>query len=504
LFSHPTKGLFLFVEHPISARLQHQTYPSICHLFPAAAPFEAQLAVTLGLFARDKQEADRVAMGQWLPGYRRNLYPMRRDRKVATLITQIEQQPPPIEELPSPPPDGEWYLPVGPVHAGIIEPGRFLFRVSGEVIEDLQIQLGYTHKGIEKAFQTLYSLQDGWQLAEHIVGDSVVAHSTAYCQATEALAGVQIPSQAVWLRGLFLELERIVNHIGDCSALVHDVAYDIISQDLAALQEELWQFSEKTTGSRYLRSLNRPGGVILPEPLDTSSLKDKVNSVSRRFSKIAKQLIQSSSFRDRLQWAGILTKRQAEKLGVTGLVARASGIDRDFRRQHPSGIYQEQAIQEILSSQLPAPPDSITAKEATAGDSLARFVTRTVEVGSSTSIIDYLLATKELDCRQREFLVPVKFQPIRNLEFGLGYAEGWRGEVIYWLMQGKFGSIYHCHVRDPSVLNWRGLAAAIRPHILDKAYDKNHKPPFKRAETILPDFPVINKSFNLSYSGYDL
>ncbi|MCP4516298.1 MAG: hypothetical protein GY824_13845 [Delftia sp.] len=376
-----------------------------------------------------------------------------------------------------------------------------MFRLAGEIVEELDIRLGYTHKGLERLFQTKHTLADGWQLAEHVSGDSAFAHSLAYCRAAEALAGVQPPAPAQLLRGLFLELERIANHVGDCCALAHDVAYDVAASELSALRERLLRLNEQISAHRLLRGLNRPGGLILPAPLQTATVQRTIQTTAAQFAALARGLAHFPAFRDRLQWTGILTRQQALQLGATGLIARASGLQRDFRLQHPVGIYKNPALRQLLQAALP-PDDSIPARQSSAGDALARFLIRVREVDSSAKIIAYILG--QLNTQQTHFVTPIEFQRAPNYEFGLGYAAGWRGDVIYWLMKDKFGRIFRCQARDPSMLNWPALQAAVEPHPLDDDYVRRYRPPQKFAESIVPDFPIINKSFNLSYSGNDL
>ncbi|OQY28765.1 MAG: hypothetical protein B6243_11790 [Anaerolineaceae bacterium 4572_5.2] len=184
---------------------------------------------------------------------------------------------------------GEWLLSVGPVHAAVIEPGRFLFRLGGEMIEEVGIQLGYTHKGIERLFQVDRALENGWQLAEHVSGDSSFAHSMAYCQAVENLARIQIPPQAILLRGLFLEFERLANHIGDCGALARDVAMDMAASEMAAL----------------------PGGVQLPGTLDIEKIAKTIAEIDTAFTFLGRQVQQKPGFRDRAINTGILTRQRA-------------------------------------------------------------------------------------------------------------------------------------------------------------------------------------------------
>ncbi len=511
LFSPPNEDIFLFVEHPLRPeRSEPPCYASLLSWFPSVDPFEREMADMMGLFpdengsGRPGDRAPRIHSGDWLHPecYPPALTPLRRDRKTNEILTDIQQygRRPELDRLPEPK-GGEWLLPVGPVHASIIAPGRFLFRLAGEVVEEVTVRLGYTHKGIEWVFQTDYKLAEGWQLAEYVAGDSAFAHSLAYCLAAEALADSRPPRQASWLRALFLELERIANHIGDCAALAHDVASDLAATELAALREEILCLHERMTGHRLLRGINRPGGVILPSTIDVEDCRRTVQDAVESFAAVATTLKQMPAFRERLQWQGILTHRQASRLGVTGLVARASGVMRDVRRQHPDSIYQAPAIRHILSHPAQNP---IAEREATAGDAFARFLVRVHEVASSGRIIDEILAQDEIRNHDRENVTPTAFPPSHNYEFGLGCVEGWRGDIIYWLMQDRFGRIFRCKVRDPSYLNWPSLKAAIEPHDLDKEYIDKHHPPERRAQTLLADFPIINKSFNLSYSGNDL
>ncbi len=499
LFSHPTQDLFLFVEHPLEKK---EAYASLYHDFRAADPFERQMADLLGLYP-SADGARRVHPGSWLHEcYPPDLYPLRRDRSSDDIQRAIQNHQQGAETSAPPPPDGEWLLPVGPIHAGIIEPGRFLFRLAGEVVEELDIRLGYTHKGLERLFQTQHTLADGWRLAEHVSGDSAFAHSLAYCRAAEALAGVQPPAQAQLLRGLFLELERMANHVGDCGALAHDVAYDVAASELAALREQFLRLNQQIAAQRLLRGLNRPGGLILPAPLDVATAQRTVTDIAARFAALARDLAHLPPFRDRLQWTGILTRQQALQLGATGLIARASGLQRDFRLQHPAGAYKHPALRQLLRRALPPADDSIPARQSSAGDALARFLIRVREVSGSAQIIAHLL--DQLNSPQTHFVTPIEFQRAPNYGFGLGYAAGWRGDVIYWLMKDKFGRIFRCQICDPSMLNWPALKAAVEPHQLDDDYVRRYRPPQKRAESIVPDFPIINKSFNLSYAGNDL
>ncbi len=227
----------------------------------------------MGLFPQDAPP-ERLCGSYLHSAYPPKLWPLRRDQTLGQIIERIEKWEAEAanadsdSELPDDLAQGEMILPVGPVHAGVIGPGRFYFRVAGDVIRDLAIKLGYAHKGVERLFQSKFSLRDGWKLAERITGDSAFSHSLAYCQAVESLARVKVSLRAEYLRALFIELERITNHIGDTAAIAHDVAFDLLASNLAVLCEKMLRLNAHVAGHRLLRGLNRPGGIALPQPLD--------------------------------------------------------------------------------------------------------------------------------------------------------------------------------------------------------------------------------------------
>ncbi len=493
--SHPRGDLFLTVEYLLSG----ETYPSLYPHYPAVDPFEREIRDLFGL-CPDGERGRHVPRGSWLHSpYPPDVFPLRRDlttaeikQRIAAYNRQGVRPTTPLDTMR--PGHGHLFFPVGPVHAGIIEPGWFVFEVGGEVIEDLHIFLGYTHKGIERLFQSRMTLLDGWTLAEQVSGDASFAHSLAYCHAVEALAGTDPPEAAHLLRGLFLEMERIYNHVGDVAALAHDVALDVIASELGVIREELLRLNAAVAGHRLLRGINRPGGVVLPWPLEADRIRSTFASCLERYRELTRALAYASHFRGRTVDTGILTLEDARRVGATGLVARASGIARDYRRDHPWGVYRTAWAQECLS-RYPE-EDAGLVEEARRGDVHARFLTRVLEVDTSAAVIEAILQHWERlpEHRETHFCEAVRFAPERDYNFALGYAESWRGDVVYWLMQDKLQRIYRCKVRDPSMLNWPAMRLAIIPHEVN-----GHQ-----VETILPDFPVINKSFNLSYSGNDL
>jgi len=491
MFSHPTTDLFVLVEY----LLEHgrTRYPSLYEQFPAVDCFEREMLDMVGLRPEGARQ-DQLTTGSWLhEAYPPELHPLRRERTTEALRRQVADHA--DHDIPRPAPPrgagcepGCLVLPVGPIHAGIIEPGQFLFTIAGEAIEDLDLRLGYTHRGIERLFQSHLDLLDGWWLAEQVSGDSSFAHSLAYCRAAETLTEVPAPPAAELLRALFLELERIHNHIGDVAALAEDVAMDRLSSDFGIVREQLLRLNKRLTGHRYLRRINRPGGVTIPGRLDVTDLRETLRENLGVFDALARRMKGDPAFRDRTIGVGILTGEQALRLGVTGLVARASGVPRDSRWDHPTGVYDRA----LLDTAGRPEPDAAESREAQAGDVYARFLIRVDEVRAAGNIAIAILDswTAEPPEQQACLLAEPRVRPENNYTFACGYAEGFRGDVVYWLMQDKMNGIYRCKVRDPSMLNW----PALRHSVLPRA----------DGETVLADFPLVNQSFNLSYAGNDL
>lgn len=493
IFSHSHADIFLWVEYI----LPEEEYPSIADLFPGFEPFQHELADLMGLFPQG-QPRDALC-GSFLhrTAYPRALFPLRRDRTLAQICEQVNACVPPPEDEPcaelAP---GEMILTVGPVHAGVIPPGRFDFRIAGEVIQGLDLRLGYTHKGLERLFQSKYALADGWKLAEYVEADSAFAHSLAYCRAVEALARAEVPARAEYLRALFVELERISNHIADTAAIAHDVAFELFASDLAVLREEMLRLNARVAGHRLLRGLNRPGGICLNEPLALDDIRQIISDVETQFLETGRQLIEYADFRERAINTGILPSDLARACGATGFVARAAGRrEHDFRLNHPYGLYREDKYRALVAAKTR--PENWRFPRALAGDVFARVQLRLEEVHLSAQIVREILADWP-GLAAGPLLMPIdeRLRQAPNFAAGLGFVEGWRGDIVYWIMKDNFERIYRCKVRDPSVLNWPALRAAIVPHAIPGTS--------ALARTLLGDFPLVNKSFNLSYSGNDL
>lgn len=358
--------------------------------------------------------------------------------------------------------EGVFEVPVGPVHAGIIGPGHFRFSVAGEPIINLELRLGFAHRGVEKLFEgRFYTNVVG--LSECVSGDSSFAHSLSFTHAAEKISGITIPERAGILRAVFLELERMYNHVNDIGGIAVDVGFSFPHAYASIIKEAILQLNENLTQSRYLRKVNVVGGVT--QDIDETKgklLRDSLKNIKYDFDELVKILNSSVSFMDRVDTTGVLRKKTAEDLGVSGLVARASGIPNDLRKNFP-GVYREAKFK-------------IATQES--GDVLARLRVRISEFEESIRLTELFLG---------KLSEPGELRVNLGIKGGsaLGYAEGWRGPVLYWLETNPAGLIERCKIVDPSFLNWQGLSYAVLGNII-------------------PDFPLCNKSFDLSYSGNDL
>jgi len=360
--------------------------------------------------------------------------------------------------------EGVYEIPVGPVHAGIIEPGHFRFQAMGEDVINLEEKLGYVHKGIEKRFET-FSWKEAARLAARVSGDTTVAHSLAYARALEAMTGCAPSDRALWLRALFLERERIANHLGDLGAICNDVAFAVLFYQFHRLKEMVVRTNRSLFGHRFLMDRVVPGGVIVDiDPEGIAAILSEMDRLAKEFERLVVIYDENSSVEDRVRDTGILSSEMARELGMTGFVARASGLNLDCRIHDPFPPYDRIIV---------ATPVLVS------GDVHARAWVRVEEIRDSLRIIREILRT--LPDGDIAVAVPDP-QPDRS---GFATVEGWRGEIIYWVQSGPKGEINRCMVRDPSSLNWLGLEQCIHGNIV-------------------PDFPVCNKSFNQSYSGHDL
>lgn len=359
--------------------------------------------------------------------------------------------------------EGVFEIPVGPVHAGVIEPGHFRFSVAGEPVINLEIRMGYVHKGIEKLSESM-PYEKGVFLAERTSGDNGMAHSTAYCQAVEQIAGLDVPERARYLRTVFLEMERIYNHLGDVGGIALDTAYNVGAQHACILRERMMQLNESLCGSRLLRSINRVGGVRCDlSKEDATKLRASLVEIKLDFNEWVDLVTKQPSLLDRVETTGVLTEETAKHLNVVGPGARASGIDRDVRRDHPYAAYDRLQFRVH------------TLKE---GDVNARMNVKIYELYESMGIIEQALdAMPGGEIRTMPGEIPAG-------SVGISMVEAPRGELVHWIMSGN-GRPFRHKIRDPSFHNWLAMEVAVPGNIV-------------------PDFPLVNKSFNLSYSGNDL
>ncbi|MEM0448404.1 MAG: NADH-quinone oxidoreductase subunit C [Methanomassiliicoccales archaeon] len=432
-------------------------YPSLTPQIPCAEWYEREIMDLMGLRASGHPELKPLVLwDDWPEG----IYPLRKDFDPAQIIPQ-EPHAYPYRRVEG---SGVFEIPVGPVHAGVIEPGHFRFSVAGEPILNLEVRLGYVHRGVEKLSEsTPYA--KGVMLAERISGDNGFAHSLAYCQAVESLGGAQVPERALYLRTAYAELERIYNLLGDIGGIALDVAFNVAAQHAYILRERCMELNDFITGNRFLRGVNRLGGVWIDIPSDKIS---KILAQLVRFKLDIKEfsslMLRSQSVLDRLETTGRIPLEVAKELELVGPVARASGLDRDVRRDHPYAAYRH------LSFRVPLRRE---------GDVNARLCVKLEELQESISLVEQALGSLpsgEITCSS--FEVP-------EGRTAMSLVESPRGELVHWLISGKGGRPFRHKVRDASFHNWRAIEVAVQGEIV-------------------PDFPLINKSLNLSYAGNDL
>jgi Ni,Fe-hydrogenase III large subunit len=357
--------------------------------------------------------------------------------------------------------EGIFEVPVGPVHAGIIGPGHFRFSVAGEPIINLEIRLGFTHRGVEKLFEGKH--YNSVNLAECVAGDSAIAHASAFCHALEKINRVTVPMRARYIRAICLELERMYNHVSDIGGIAVDVGFTFPSAHAALIKEKIQSLNEDLFGHRFLKGALCCGGVL--KDIDDAAirlLKEKLNGIKQDFERLKGILDSSVSFMDRVDTTGILKRKTAEDLGVAGVAGRASGLNNDLRKDFGD-------IYEIARFKI---------SRESGGDCLARMRVRISEFEESIRLITEFIHNLPAGSIRAD-VIPAQ------QGYALGYAEGWRGPVLYWIETDANGAIDRCKIVDPSFLNWQGLAYCV-------------------LGDIIPDFPVCNKSFDLSYSGNDL
>jgi Ni,Fe-hydrogenase III large subunit/Ni,Fe-hydrogenase III component G len=430
--------------------------PSLAMQSFAASLYEREVHDLFGIVPDGHPELRRLALHQfWPAGY----HPLRRDTPARTDFRD-EGQPFPFRRVEG---EGIFEITVGPVHAGIIEPGHFRFSVEGETIVSLETRLGFVHKGTEKLFETL-PLAKTCELAERISGDTSVGHVLAHCRALEALAGCVVPPRALALRAVVLELERLYNHAGDIGMLLNDTGFSFGHAHCFRLREELLRINERLTGHRLLRGAVVPGGVAGATAMPPPELALDVARIVRDLAEVARLSLDNTMVLERLQGTGRLTTKTAREMQVVGMVARASGIDADARRDAPFAPYDGLTIDVPVYD---------------TGDVWARFMVRLDEARESARLVAALLRALP------DGPAHLPLGALRTGEHATVVVEGWRGPIWHWVLAEGPATLARVKVADPSFRNWPALEYAV-------------------LENIVPDFPLVNKSFNLSYSGNDL
>jgi Ni,Fe-hydrogenase III large subunit/Ni,Fe-hydrogenase III component G len=451
--------VYLFVVGPPDQRLElhvrldadNPRIASLAHLSFPAGRFEREMRDLFGVELMGHPQPRPLVLHQhWPPDW----HPMRAD---------VGPQPPmdpnagsfPFAEVEG---AGIYEIPVGPVHAGVIEPGHFRFWVVGETIVRMKARLWFVHKGIERLFEGR-DLDFALGLSEKISGDSAVGHSLAFVQAVEEALGIEVTPRAQELRAVLIELERLYNHVGDVGALCNDVGFGLANAHALTLRERLLQMNETVTGHRLLRGgVHYGGATLLALPP-----VDELNEIARRFRELVDLARANTIVMDRFTGTGVLTADQAREIGVLGVVARASGLNVDARVMHP----------------FVQMPTSFHGVQRDTGDVLARFNVRCEEVDASLRLLTDFVS------REGPLTIDGPNGIVTRAGHGTGIVEGWRGAITHRVEFGVEGALQRVKIVDPSFFAWPALPVAL-------------------SDTIVPDFPLVNKSFNLSYAGNDL
>jgi Ni,Fe-hydrogenase III large subunit/Ni,Fe-hydrogenase III component G len=450
------KGEDDFVTLVASVDAGNPIFPSVTPEISSADWYEREINDMFGLEAQGHPDLRPLVLyDDWPKG----TFPLRKDFPADSIVPRIPR-PYEYRKVEG---EGVFVIPVGPIHAGVIEPGHFRFSVAGEPMINLELRLGYVHKGIEKLSESM-TYAKGVRLSERISGDNGFAHSLAYCQTVEAMSDAKISERSNYLRCVFAELERAYNLLGDVGGIALDTAFNVGAQHAYILKERMMDINDLLTGSRFLRGVNCVGGVRKDiDENGRSKLMERLVTVKLDFHDFYEDVIGTPSVMDRLETTGILTFEAAKDLNVVGPGARASGIDRDVRRDHPYAAYRDFSFKVPVLRQ---------------GDVNARFQVKSEEILESISIIEQAVSNMPSGELRTEVPVPEPGGTAMSL------VESPRGEMMHWIVAGE-GRPFRHKIRDASFHNWRAMEVAVLGNIV-------------------PDFPLVNKSFSLSYSGSDL
>ena len=422
--------------------------PSLTAMHPAMHPFEREIAELYGV------EFDSMPWNKPLR------FPFDRRNRNSTIDNY------PFYTIEG---DSLHEVNVGPIHAGIIEPGAFRFVCNGESVLHLEIALGYQHRGVEHEFAATDNRLRHCMLAEAIAGDSAVAHASAFVAATEKLSGAAADEGLVRERAVAMELERMAMHIADTGALSMDVGYQLGQVACEALRTMTINTTQAWCGNRFGKGLIRPAGTNKPLTAEKAEMiRRNVAEIRRRYDEVRHDIKSSPTLLARYEQCGVVPRAEMLRIGGVGMASRASGVARDIRASHPSGVFAE-----------PIAHQSIVKRH---GDVMARLMVRCREVLQSTDYIERLLAgfTPARNPARPDYTAPLAPDSL-----AVGLVEGWRGEICHVALTDGEGRMAAYKIKDPSLHNWLALALAVRGEGIS-------------------DFPICNKSFNLSYCGHDL
>lgn len=436
------------VELECLVNADNPALPSLAYLSFPMSRFEREMADLYGIRPIGHPRPRRLVRHAHWPEH---WHPMRADAGPPPQFESTGRFPFLTVEGP-----GVYEIPVGPVHAGLIEPGHFRFSVVGETVVRLKARLWFVHRGVEKLFHGRH-VTDAADLAERVSGDTAAGHGLAHSLAVENALGVTLPDEAHRLRALLVELERLYNHAADLGALANDVGFALANAHAQRIREQLLRLNATATGHRLLRGAIRPGAVVLRELPEAGRLR----AIASDMAEVAELTLANTVVHDRFAGTAILAPDDARALGCLGYVARASGVRVDARVEHPT-------------TALP-----VTEAGATSGDVLARYRVRRDEFAASAALAAHLV---ESHCGPIEYVANTP--SARAPSSGIGITEGWRGTIVH-RVETDGARITRAKIVDPSWFNWPALPVAM-------------------ADTIVPDFPLANKSFNQSYAGNDL
>ncbi|MGE4271941.1 MAG: NADH-quinone oxidoreductase subunit C [Desulfitobacterium sp.] len=457
----------------LAARGIEDRYPSLTILCPALNWAERELKDLMGLIPEGHPDTRSLVLH---PGWPADFHPLRKSEQHTRGVSEAESfvpQPLPFTAAKG---EGTFEIPVGPIHAGIIEPGHFRFQTVGETILHLDAQLFYTHKGVEKLLEGR-SIEEGLQIVERVCGVCTVSHALAYCEAVEKLSGLQVSREVLGWRTVLAELERLYNHVGDIGNLCAGVGFALGNSNGLQQKEQLQRLNQELFGHRFLRGTVTIGKAKRPAQERVAYLQARLAELKKDFEEWIPLILEHDGFRQRAITTGVLHKQSALDLGVTGPAVRASGVAQDWRSCHDYLLYPELNVEPQVEQE---------------GDVWARLMVRVRETRQSYALLAQLLNDQTISSHEGatccgEHTTATSVEPSeddRPYKFAWGCAESPRGTDVIWMMLDREGRIYRCRIRSASYANWPAVPLAVLGNIV-------------------PDFPLINKSFELCYSCCD-